>query len=141
MIHAFSSNFNKKNKLIYLENFHWLISLIRQLRPDLRCVFPNKDNNSLKFLIWLLSYRSNEYNVLLNDTIFQNFLEEDISQTQLTPLQSLIYLTRKDIQIQYPNPEKKSNIVTWFYKYGVREYNLWPFLTRKQKHKVINIYY
>lgn len=115
-----------------LNDFSWLISLIRRLRPDLCTAFPPEKADKLDFMTWLLSSGTKEYGALMENTAFLRLLGHPIPGVGLTPLQGLIYLSRPDVQREYPLPDHTASVIDWFYRHGVQEHHLWPFLSPEE---------
>lgn len=120
-----------------LENFMWLVELIRRLRPDLRQLFPlNKSEYCLKCAVWLLSSGDKEYKTAIGDRNFSRMLSGKLPGLELTLLQALIYLQRVDVRTIYPLPERTKDFIHWFYNHGVVEHNLVQFLTDDELQKI-----
>lgn len=120
-------------------NFKWVVSLIRRLRPDLRKLFPMESSDQgINFMAWLINCGIKEYEALYEDHTFLEFLSREIPGLGLTPLQALIYFQRKDVQKIYPLPEHQAEVVQWFYQHGVHEHRLERLLSfEKNPHRKI----
>lgn len=119
--------------LYSLSNISWLLTLIHRLRPDLCQFYPQKHEEKLKFILWLICNESEEARLLRYDKNFQFFLNNPIRGLGLTPLQGLIYFERRDIQNQYPLFSHRKEFIFWFYKIGVKEHKLWNLLSIEEQ--------
>ena len=118
----------------------WIIGLIRHLRPELCHKFPIKNQLDIdKFEGWLVTSGILEYSALLEDNDFKKSLTKFDQNTELTRLQLLIYCVRSDIQHAYPLPKNHHQFLIWFYKYGIKEHNLWAFLSIKEQQRLLNL--
>lgn len=116
-----------------LEDFQWLVSLIRRLRPDLCKLFCSRKQISLELARWLVSCGTKEYRSLQENRGLQHILSRPLKSLGLTPLQALIYLDRKDVQKAYPLALRRKEFIQWFYKHGIDEHELYPWLSEADK--------
>lgn len=121
------------NEMPSLQDFQWLVSTIRKLRPDLCKLFQSKKGVSLEFARWLVSSGTKEYQSLKENRGIQHILSQPIHGLGLTPLQALIYLDRKDVQEAYPLALRRSDFLQWFYRHGIDEHELHPWLTESDR--------
>lgn len=131
------NKFSVKGNSIPIENFMWMLPLIRQLRPDLCKILPlNHNDFGIKFIAWLLNKGIYEYKALIEHPEFLKLSACQVSSLGLTPLQILTYLQHQNVQTIYPLPNKTMDIINWFYHYGVQEYNLWSLLSSDEWFKI-----
>lgn len=115
-----------------------LLKLIRELRPDLRELFPLGDGERLRrWLIWLVTSGIHEYRQLVESPHFRTYLARPAGIGQLSLLQWLIYWARPDVQQAYPLPEQSEAMVAWFYRHGVEEHALWPLLADAERARLL----
>lgn len=116
-----------------------LQTFILNIRPDLRQLGFNLADRRMYFLAWLVTSGTKEYRAVMEDP---NFLQ-GLSPTQankehpLTPLQTLIFLARPDVQAVFPLPAQINGFLQWFYSYGVEECGYWPLLSAAEQRLVL----
>lgn len=103
------------------ENFKWLLSLLRRMRPD---IMETARNDPDHFLSWLVSSGTREYALLREHTYFRRYLNSVDARSGLTNLQALIYKARPDVRELFPLPAKTGWYLKWFQNYGIREHGL-----------------
>lgn len=103
------------------ENFKWVLSLIRRLRPDLTAA----SRGDPSFLLgWLAVSGIGEYALLREHAYFNQYLNRLDENSGLTTLQLLIYLMRPDIRKLHSLPAGRAAYLRWFYEHGAREHGL-----------------
>lgn len=116
------NSFIADNEAPSLDDFQWLLSIIRKLRPDLLRLFHSGGQVNLAFMRWLISSGLKEYSSLL--PVLRQVLNRRVRGLGLTSLQALIYMERKDVQKAYPLPECADDVRAWFYRHGVDEHKI-----------------
>ena len=107
----------------------WLISLIERLRPDLCKKFQiNINGERVGFGSWLVTSGIKEYQALLEDDAFLEYLHVVDAKSGLTILQQFVYEARPDVEIAYPLTEGRAQFLGWFERHGIEEHQLWPML-------------
>ena len=117
------------NHAVTAPDFSWLAELIRRLRPDLCRLFSTRNRISLPFLQWIVTNGKSEYASIAENDDLRDILNCRIPGLEITPLQGLVYLQRKDVRQAYPLQTQRENFVQWFYRHGVGEHRLWPYLS------------
>lgn len=118
-----------------LADFHWLVSLIRRLRPDLCKLFRCRSSISLEFARWLAYAGRGEYRALRQCPEYARLFDSTLGIFNISPLEALIYLERADVRAAYPLPEKREDYRRWFYLHGVDEHNLFETLGEEGKRR------
>ncbi|MDD2759128.1 MAG: glycosyltransferase [Methylomonas sp.] len=116
-----------------------LQTFILNIRPDLRKLGFDLADRRIHFLAWLVTSGTKEYRAVMEDPGFLQLLspKQSNKQNQLTPLQTLIFLMRPDVQSAFPLPSQINGFLQWFYTYGVEECGYWPFLSDAEKRLVL----
>ena len=116
-----------------------LQTLILNLRPDLRKLKFHLSENRIHFLAWLVSSGTKEYLAVREDPVLRDLLsnKKPNDQSLLTPLQTLVFLMRPDIQLDFPLPDQINEFLRWFYTQGLEEGGYWPFLSDAEKRAVL----
>ncbi len=112
-----------------------LETLILNLRPDLRKLKFHLPENRIHFLAWIISSGTKEYLAVREDPVLHQMLsnKKPNDQSLLTPLQTLVFLMRPDIQLDFPLPDQINEFLRWFYTQGLAEVGYWPFLSDAEK--------
>lgn len=114
-------------------DFAWLVSLIRNLRPDLCKLFKTSNEVSLELATWLITSGKSEYRILAENGNFRNIFTKPLKVLGITPVEALIYLERPDVQKSFPLPREKENFRQWFFMHGVDEHKVLDFLDEAGK--------
>lgn len=123
-----------------LDDFSWLVSLIRELRPDLCKIFRTKDAVSLEFAKWLLGAGRKEYASLYESEELRSVFTSRLKVLGMSPLEGLIYMERPDVRRVFPLPEKKNGFMEWFYRHGVDEHGLLPILDNDGRKRYFQVH-
>lgn len=103
------------------QNFQWLLSVLRRLRPD---VVSASGGDPVNFLSWMINSGIKEYALLREHAFFKSYLNSAGAIAGLSVLQSLVYKARPDVAELFPLPANQSWYLKWFYTYGVKEHGL-----------------
>ncbi len=124
-------------KYFNLADFHWLVSLVRRLRPDLCKLFKTSDEINLEFARWLITSGIREYASLLDKGNLRQVLGKFIKFFGMTALEAIVYNDRADIKKAFPLPDGLVKYRLWFYTHGVDQYGLFPLLDENARQKYL----
>lgn len=111
-----------------------LPQLILDLRADLRQRYQfHQPQQQDAYLGWLVTTGAQEYPPLLADATLRAWLTGPSKVAGLTRLQELVWQARVDVQKAFGLPQDTHALVLWFYRHGVEEHGLWPWLTPAER--------
>lgn len=118
----------KHCSLIDLPNL--ILGLRRDLCESLGFDRPDRWDD---YLGWLVTTGKYEYAALLENAHFIQLLQQQDFDFCLTRLHLAIYRYRSDVQCLFPLPQQRVDFLIWFYRHGVGEHDLWPFLSQNER--------
>lgn len=111
-----------------------LPQLILDLRADLRRRYQfDQPQRQDAYRAWLIATGAQEYQALLTDPSLRLWLAQPPAVPGLTRLQELVWQARPDVQKAFALPQDAQAYAGWFYRHGVGEHGLWPWLTPAER--------